>query len=64
MDNVRGGAAGRVMRMCLLGLTALLGAACTSGPQGSAVVRVTPDGVRVAPVISGRLGNVGVSVSP
>lgn len=42
----------------------LTGAACTSGPQGSAVVRVTPDGVRVAPVISGRLGNVGVSVAP
>ena len=54
----------RVMQRSLLGMVVLLGAGCTSGPQGSAAVRVTPDGVRVAPVVSGRVGTVGVSVAP
>lgn len=38
--------------------------ACTSEPRANAHVRVTPDGVRVVPVLSGVLNGVGVSVSP
>lgn len=34
------------------------------GPRANALVRITPDGVRVQPVISGSVGGVGVVVAP
>lgn len=64
MDKLRAGAVEWNMRAFLAGVAAFLAASCTSGPHGSAVIRVSPDGVGVAPVISGRVGGVGVSVSP
>lgn len=43
--------------------TLLFVAACTSGPRANAVIRVTPDGVRVTPVVTGTVGGVGVAVT-
>ena len=42
----------------------LLMAACTSGPNIGANVGISPSGVSVNPSVSGRVGDVGVTVSP
>ncbi|MEL6644540.1 MAG: hypothetical protein AAFQ79_11430 [Pseudomonadota bacterium] len=42
----------------------LLTAACTSGPNIGANVSINPSGVSVNPSVSGRVGDVGVSVTP
>lgn len=46
--------------LLVLAVTSL--SAC-SYPQAHASVRVTPDGVRVAPSLSTTIGGVGVSIS-
>lgn len=38
--------------------------ACNSGPYVGAGIGIGPGGVYVAPSVSGRVGNVGVAVSP
>ncbi|MEO0693305.1 MAG: hypothetical protein AAFY90_10585, partial [Pseudomonadota bacterium] len=42
----------------------LMTAACTTGPNIGANVGISPGGVTVNPSVSGRVGNVGVSVTP
>jgi len=48
--------------LLLLVLSAISLSAC-SYPRAHARVRVTPDGVRVAPSLSTTIGGVGVSIS-
>lgn len=45
-------------------LALLLLAACDTGPYVGAGIGIGPGGVYVAPSVSGRLGGVGVAVSP
>ena len=53
------------MMRALVVMLVLAGCATPAeGPRANAVVRVTPDGVRVQPVISGSVGGVGVVVAP
>lgn len=42
----------------------VLTAACTGGPNIGANVGISPGGVTVNPSVSGRVGGVGVSVTP
>lgn len=48
--------------ICILALSTLM--ACESGPNIGANVGITPNGVSVNPSVSGRVGGVGVAVSP
>ena len=51
------------MKYLLFAATLLLISACTD-PSVNAGVRISPSGVKVVPTVSGRVGNVGVSVAP
>lgn len=51
------------MRVAMIAAVALL-AACTSGPNIGANVGISPSGVSVNPSVSGRVGDVGVTVTP
>ena len=51
------------MRIVAL-VSLLILAACESGPNLGANVGITPSGVSVNPSVSGRVGGVGVSVTP
>ena len=45
-------------------LSLLLLSACQTGPYLNAGIGIGPGGVYVAPSVSGRMGGVGVAVSP
>lgn len=51
------------MRMVLLTSVILL-SACSSGPNLGVNVGLSPSGVSVNPSVSGRVGGVGVAVTP
>ncbi len=45
-------------------LSLLMLTACDAGPYVGAGIGIGPGGVYVAPSVSGRMGGVGVAVSP